>query len=133
LGPNFVSTVGGVANNVNSFFTRKLDTSVLIPSGNTLVMGGLIQDEKLNGNTKVPVLGDIPGLGLLFRHDRKERNKQNLTIFITPTVVEDTDFQPTQTDYLKTTGTEEVLEDWSAWDSGKPASEIKRSSKDSSK
>ena len=121
LGNKIQSQVGGVNNDVNSFLARKLDTTVLIPSGNTLVMGGLIQDENITANTKVPLLGDIPGLGLLFRHDSKELTRQNLTIFITPTIVQDTDFQPTQTDYLKQTGGEEVTEGWNAWDSGKPA------------
>ena len=126
LGPTFQSRVGNQVNEVNSFYTRKLDTTVLIPSGNTLVMGGLIQDEKRNDSTKVPVLGDIPGLGLLFRKDSKELNRQNLTIFITPTVVQDADFQPTKTEYLKTTGNDQPKEDWSWWDSGKPAAEVKK-------
>ncbi|MGC3957229.1 MAG: secretin N-terminal domain-containing protein [Verrucomicrobiota bacterium] len=126
LGPTFSSTVADQVNTVDSFLTRKLDTTVLIPSGNTLVMGGLIQDEKRNGNTKVPILGDIPGLGLLFRKDSKEQDRQNLTIFITPTVVKDTDFQPTESTYLKTTGKEQLTEDWSAWDSGKSAAEIRK-------
>ena len=126
LGPSYQSTVAGVINDVDSFYTRKLDTTVLIPSGNTLVMGGLIQDEKLNTSTKVPVLGDIPGLGLLFRKDSKELSRQNLTIFITPTVVEDEDFQPTQTDYLKTTPGLKVTDDWSWWDSGKSAGDIRK-------
>ena len=120
-GDKIGSTVGGVNNIVDSFLSRRLDTTVLIPSGNTLVMGGLIQDENISANTKVPLLGDIPGLGLLFRHDSKELRRQNLTIFITPTIVQDTDFQPAQTDYLKQTGSEEVTEGWNAWDSGKPA------------
>jgi type II secretory pathway component GspD/PulD (secretin) len=124
LGPTFASTVAGENNVVDSFLTRRLDTTVLIPSGNTLVMGGLIQDENRTGSTKVPLLGDIPGIGLLFRKDSKELDRQNLTIFITPTVVEDTDFQPTVTDYLKTTPGQEVTEDWSWWDSGKPAGEV---------
>ncbi len=125
LGQQFQSIVAGEANSVDSFLTRKLDTTVLIPSGNTLVMGGLIQDEKRNSSTKVPVLGDIPGLGLLFRKEGKELDRQNLTIFITPTVVQDTDFQPTTTTYLKTTGEEKVVEDWSWWDSGKSAGQIR--------
>lgn len=120
LGNKVQSTVGGVNNSVDSFLSRQLDTTVLIPSGNTLVMGGLIQDEIINGNTKVPVLGDIPGLGFIFRHDSKERSRQNLTIFITPTIIQQTDFQPTKTDYMQTTGEEELQEGWSAWDSGKP-------------
>jgi type II secretory pathway component GspD/PulD (secretin) len=124
LGPTFASTVAGQNNVVDSFLTRKLDTTVLIPSGNTLVMGGLIQDENRTGNTKVPLLGDIPGIGLLFRKDTKELDRQNLTIFITPTVVEDTDFQPKKSTFLQSTGSESVTEDWSWWDSGKPASEV---------
>lgn len=129
LGSKVTSTVASEVNNVDSFLSRKLDTTVLIPSGNTLVMGGLIQDENKSGNTKVPILGDIPGLGLLFRHDSKELNRQNLTIFLTPTVVQDTDFQPTKTDYLKTSASQNVTEDWSAWDSGKAAGEIKKEKK----
>ncbi len=120
LGPTVISKVGGVDNAVNSFFTRKVETSVLIPSGNTLVMGGLISDESITGNTKVPVLGDIPGLGLLFRKDSKERNRQNMIIFITPTIVKDTDFQVAKSGFLKSTGKETMNEEWSAWDSGKP-------------
>ncbi len=119
LGPEFTSTVGGLDNRVNSFFKRSVETSVLIPSGNTLVMGGLISDEDTSANTKVPVLGDIPGLGLLFRKDSKERNRQNLIVFITPTIVQDADFQPAHTDYLKSTANEKLTEEWSAWDSGK--------------
>ena len=122
LGPQVSSTVGGVKNSVNSFLKRELQTSVMIPSGDTLVMGGLIADETMSGNIKVPVLGDIPGLGLLFRYDTKSRTKNNLIVFLTPTIVKDEDFQPTKSDYLKTpVPTSDYLEgDWSSWDSGKP-------------
>ncbi len=126
LGPTFQSIVADQINEVDSFLKRSLDTTVLIPSGNTLVMGGLIQDEKRNGSIKVPLLGDIPGLGLLFRKESKELDRQNLTIFITPTVVQDSDFRPTQTSYLQSTGEEKTTEDWSWWDSGKPAGQIKK-------
>ena len=122
LGPKVQSVVGGVENQVDSFLTRQLDTRVMIPSGNTLVMGGLIQDEINSGNTKVPILGDIPILGYLFRVDSKQRDKGNLVVFITPTIVQDEDFQPTKTDFLKTRLPEkdELEGDWSYWDSGKP-------------
>lgn len=126
LGRKFQSIVAGQPNDVDSFLTRALDTTVLIPSGNTLVMGGLIQDETRNNSTKVPLLGDVPGLGMLFRKDNKELDRQNLTIFITPTVVQDSDFRPTQTTYLQTTGDESITEDWSWWDSGKSAGQIKK-------
>jgi general secretion pathway protein D len=85
-------------------------------------MGGLIQDEVHNGNTKVPLLGDLPFIGLLFRSDTKSRTKSNMTIFITPTIVEDEDFQATKSTFLKTkVPVKDSIEgDWSAWDSGKP-------------
>ncbi|MGA2751963.1 MAG: secretin N-terminal domain-containing protein [Verrucomicrobiota bacterium] len=122
LGPLIQSTVGGVNNSVYEFYTRQMETRVLIPSGNTLVLGGLVSDEVDAANVKVPVLGDIPVLGYLFRSDSKQRNKQNLLIFITPTIVQDEDFQPTKTDFLKTRPpkSDSVDKDWSAWDSGQP-------------
>ena len=102
---------------------RKVETRVMIPSANTLVLGGMIVDQINTGNIKVPVLGDIPILGHFFRTDSKDRNKQNLIIFITPTIVEEEDFQPTKTDFLKTPlpAKDAVDKDWSFWDSGKPA------------
>ena len=87
-----------------------------------VVLCGLVQDDIRSGNTKVPLLGDLPGVGILFRSDTKQRQKSNLTIFITPTIVEDEDYQPTKSQFLKTpVPTQDALEpDWSAWDSGKP-------------
>jgi type II secretory pathway component GspD/PulD (secretin) len=106
----------------DEYDVRKIDTRVMIPSGNTLVLGGLAQDDVEEINSKVPLLGDIPGLGYLFRHDNKARKKTNLLIFITPTIVRDEDFQPTKTDFLKNVAPkkDEVEPDWSAWDTGKP-------------
>ena len=114
-------TVGGQSFDVPIFNKRIIDTSVMIPSGHTLVMGGLIEDSINEQNTKVPLLGDIPGLGYLFRKDSKDRNKRNLIVFLTPTVVQDDDFQASQSQFLKTPApTSDSLEnDWSAWDSGK--------------
>ena len=122
LGDLVTSIVGGVPNTVPSFETREINTSVMIPSGNTLVMGGLIQDNVHQQDTKVPLLGDIPGLGMLFRSESKSRTKSNMTIFLTPTIVEDEDFQPTKSNFLKTkVPVKDSIEgDWSAWDSGKP-------------
>jgi len=81
-----------------------MDTSVTIPSGNTLVMGGLINDTKSKSYSKVPLLGDIPGLQKVFGKESKSRNKNNLLIFLTPTIVEDADFQVTSTgrDFMQT-------------------------------
>ena len=122
LGRKYASQVAGVNNAVDSFLTRNMTTHVMIPSGNTLVMGGLIQDQINNGNVKVPLLGDIPVLGYLFRSDSKARNKTDLILFVTPTIVHDEDYQPTKTEFLKTpVPKKDALEgEWSAWDSGKP-------------
>ena len=129
LGSQVTTTVNGLNNSVDSFETREMITSVLIPSGNTLVMGGLISDEIHNGNTKVPLLGDLPFLGLLFRSDTKSRTKSNMLVFITPTIVEDEDFQPTKSTFLKAkVPVKDTVEDgdWSAWNSGKPKDWSKR-------
>jgi type II secretory pathway component GspD/PulD (secretin) len=92
----------GQANvSANRYSVRRIETQVLIPSGNTLVMGGLISDNITRGSTKVPVLGDLPGLGYLFRSSSKTRDKRNLILFVTPTIVGDEDFQPAPSDFLK--------------------------------
>ena len=115
--------IGGSPFDVDVYDFRRLETRVMIPSGNTLVLGGLIQDDLRNQNTKIPMLGDIPVLGYAFRSEAKQRQKQNLLIFITPTIVQDEDFTPTRTEFLKTSVPPEdyVGEDWSSVDSAKPA------------
>jgi general secretion pathway protein D len=131
LGKKYTSVVAGTANSVDSFLTRNMVTHVMIPSGNTLVMGGLVQDQINQGNTKVPLLGDIPVLGYLFRSDSKDRSKTDLILFITPTIVQDQDYQATKTDYLKKpVPKSDYLEgEWSAWDSGKPKDWSKQAAK----
>jgi len=128
LGETYKSKIAGFDNEVDSFLTRNLTTHVMIPSGNTLVMGGLIQDQINTGNVKVPLLGDIPVLGYLFRQDSKDRKKTDLVLFITPTIIQDQDYQPTKADFLKRPVPQKDLleEDWSAWDTGQPKSEIKK-------
>src|SRR5436305_11299781 len=64
---------------------RSLDSSVLIRSGDTLAVGGLISDQVSKSKTKVPILGDIPGIGYAFQSHGNERHKRNLLIFVTPT------------------------------------------------
>jgi general secretion pathway protein D len=86
----------------DEYDVRKMQTHVMIPSGNTLVMGGLVQDDQRLSNTKVPVFGDIPLIGHAFRSNSKSRQKSNLLVFITPTIITDNDYQPTRTDFLKT-------------------------------
>jgi type IV pilus secretin PilQ/predicted competence protein len=67
--------------------TRVLESSVLIKSGDTLAIGGLLQDEVTKGRTKVPILGDIPILGYAFQERLNGRTKRNLLVFVTPTII----------------------------------------------
>lgn len=68
---------------------RTINTSVLIDDGQTLVLGGLIDDSSTESKDKVPLLGDIPILGKLFQYKKKTRNKRNLMVFIHPTILRD--------------------------------------------
>jgi len=135
LGGTITKTVSGLISQADFFDVRRIDTRVLIPSGNTLVMGGLVSDQVSRGNTKVPFLGDIPGLGWAFRSESKAQNKRNLVIFVTPTIVQNEDFQPTETAFLKTKAPDGKTADFGAWDSGRPQdwSKLMHSSKDQPK
>ncbi|ADE55297.1 type II secretion system protein GspD [Coraliomargarita akajimensis] len=62
---------------------RSVDTEVIIKDGYTLALGGLADTQEVNSGTKVPILGDIPGLGRLFSSDSDSLGKRNLIIFIT--------------------------------------------------
>lgn len=113
-------TIQGQLFQADEYDLRRIETRVMIPSGNTLVLGGLVSDDITTQNTKVPVLGDIPVLGYAFRSDYKQRIKSNLIVFITPTIVQDSDFQETQSKFLKTPVVRDTMPDWSFWDTGKP-------------
>jgi len=69
------------------FSTREITTEVTVYDGATVVMGGLTRDEVKTVNDKVPILGDIPGLGRLFRSEGESRQKRNLLIFVTANLV----------------------------------------------
>ena len=68
--------------------TRTLDSNVLIKSGDTLAIGGLLQDSVTKSRTKVPLVGDVPILGYLFQSRTNERHKRNLLVFVTPTIID---------------------------------------------
>jgi type II secretory pathway component GspD/PulD (secretin) len=112
--------VNGFENTANIYAIRRMDTHVMIPSGNTLVLGGLISDRTANASSKVPILGDAPGLGHLFRKSDKRRDKANLVVFITPTIVGDYDFNVASTDFLQTKMADRREPKESFWDSSKP-------------
>ena len=70
---------------------RAIDSNVLVDDGQIVVLGGLIEDSVEGGVNKVPLLGDIPGLGRLFRYDNRKRVKTNLLIFLRPVVLRSAD------------------------------------------
>jgi type IV pilus assembly protein PilQ len=70
--------------------TREINTSVLVDNGQTVVLGGIYEINKSNTMTKVPGLGDIPGLGVLFRKTSRNESKAELLIFVTPSILSDT-------------------------------------------
>jgi len=69
--------------------TRHVKTSVLIENGGTVVIGGIYIQEQRNDVNKVPLLGDLPGVGPLFRNTQRIDNKTELLVFLTPRIVEE--------------------------------------------
>jgi type IV pilus assembly protein PilQ len=78
------SATGGF---VPSIDTREITTQVLVNDGQTVVLGGILETERRDVTNKVPYLGDIPGLGYLFRSKQKIDNKDELLIFVTPKIL----------------------------------------------
>ncbi len=82
--PGTPTPTGQLTINKNS-----INTNVLVDNGETVVLGGIFEQQIANQQTKVPFLGDIPYLGRLFRKDIKSDNKRELLIFVTPRIVND--------------------------------------------
>lgn len=82
--PGTPTPTGQLTINKNS-----INTNVLVDNGETVVLGGIFEQQTANQQTKVPFLGDIPYLGRLFRKDIKSDNKRELLIFVTPRIVND--------------------------------------------
>jgi type IV pilus assembly protein PilQ len=80
------SATGGL---VPSIDTRSVETQVLVSDGQTVVLGGIYETERRETVNKVPFLGDIPGLGVLFRSTTNTTNKAELLIFVTPRILEE--------------------------------------------
>jgi len=78
------STSAGFAIN-----TKHIQTQVLVENGGTVVIGGIFELIESNNETKVPLLGDLPGVGNLFKSRSKIANKQEMLVFITPKVIAD--------------------------------------------
>ncbi|WP_244127327.1 type II secretion system secretin GspD [Burkholderia gladioli] len=74
---------------VPTFNKRSIQSTVLCDNGEIIVLGGLMQDNYQVGNNKVPLLGDIPWIGQLFRSEAKQRSKTNLMVFLRPVILSD--------------------------------------------
>lgn len=81
--------VGQVFANIPSIDTRQVTTQVLVNNGDTIVLGGIYETESRNQTNKVPVLGDLPLIGGMFRHTAEAIEKQELLIFVTPKILKD--------------------------------------------
>ncbi len=71
------------------FTKRSIQSTVLADNGEIIVLGGLMQDNYQVSNSKVPLLGDIPWIGQLFRSEQKTRDKTNLMVFLRPVIITD--------------------------------------------
>lgn len=88
------SVVSGTTNTVTNpagptFNKRSIQSTVLADNGEIIVLGGLMQDNYQVSNSKVPLLGDIPWIGQLFRSETKQRQKTNLMVFLRPVIISD--------------------------------------------
>lgn len=83
IDPTLTSTTG-----VPGFKTRKVDTTVELGDGETLIIAGLLSHSASDSKTKIPWIGDIPGLGILFTNQKRDKYDTELVIFITPKIVE---------------------------------------------
>jgi type IV pilus assembly protein PilQ len=83
----FITTPGGQVPIIDK---REVQTGALVDNGQTVVLGGIYEFERNDNLTKVPVLGDIPALGSLFRNKDRRNSKVELLIFVTPKILADT-------------------------------------------
>ena len=79
----------GFGGSVPSIDTRQLQTSVLVNNGETVVLGGIFQDERNRQEDRIPYLSSIPGIGNLFKRRANQTKKRELLIFVSPTIVEE--------------------------------------------
>ncbi|MFY8048739.1 MAG: type IV pilus secretin PilQ, partial [Erythrobacter sp.] len=82
----FIEVPGG--GSVPQITKREVNTAVLINNGQTVVVGGIYEFEKREDLSKVPFLGDIPGIGNLFRNKKRDTEKAELLIFVTPRILQ---------------------------------------------
>ncbi len=78
---------GEILNGQRAINTKRIKTNVLVENGGTVVIGGIFESEETENVTKVPLLGDLPAVGALFRNKTRTANKKELLVFLTPKVV----------------------------------------------
>jgi len=83
------TTAAGTSNAGPSTTKRSIEGTVVVDDGQILVLGGLIEDNVSVTQSKVPLLGDIPWLGVLFRSESRQRSRTNLMVFLRPVVMRD--------------------------------------------
>lgn len=81
-------TIGRVFNGVPSINTREVQTKILVDNGQTVVLGGVHEETNQHDTDKVPILGDLPVVGNVFKHTRRNNDKRELLIFVTPKILE---------------------------------------------
>ena len=84
VGEQVPSGFGGF---IPSIDTNEVETDVLVDNGQTIVLGGVYQQDKSNSISRVPFFGDLPFVGVLFRNTATENNKSELLVFITPKII----------------------------------------------
>lgn len=94
-----------------SVFNREITSKVTVKDSRTIVIGGLIRDDTQFVEQKVPILGDIPLLGLFFRRTKKQKLRTNLMVFITPTIITEDD-KITQATEERRASQVELEQDW---------------------
>ncbi len=81
----------GTLNAGPSTTKRSIESTVVVDDGDILVLGGLIEDRYEDTRSQVPVLGDLPGIGPLFRSQNRSRQRTNLMVFLRPVIMRDSD------------------------------------------
>ncbi len=84
---SIAKTPAAFANSTQPLATRKLETNIVVRNGDTAVLGGLMKEDDVENITKVPLLGDIPIIGWLFKSRNTSKEKTNMLIFLTPKIV----------------------------------------------
>jgi general secretion pathway protein D len=107
---NFVGAFQSVGNVPPPKVTREMQTTVNVPDGDTMVIGGVISDSQQTTRDGVPWLADLPLIGALFRHDSDNNSRTTLYFFVTPHILRDPDFADlSEISYLKKLNAAEIM------------------------